>query len=391
MQKKIITLAVAAALTVPVAAMADVTVYGLMHYSYDYVMGDDDEGNTGVSRGSRLGFKGAEDLGGGLKGVWQIETEIESEGSSDDSGFDLRNTFVGLNGGFGTILAGRHDTPYKIATSKMDLFSDRAADYNNFAGTINGATVADERAPQTIAYITPSFNGLTAAFAYVDHYFTTPEDESDSAYSFGAFYDNAGLFLGAGYEYQEGANLTGVTGVPTATVTVPGTPTAVVDANGVPTGDLVPTTRSVTGSVLGSDPEVTAWKVGGMYTIAGFSFGALWENIEIEGDNGDLERDMFYIPLQYAFGNNVIKGYYAKADESDGDLSGGDDGADFWAIGFDHNFSKRTTLYALYTMVDNDDAGTYRANSGQAVSNGYTGSADDEDIDVISVGIIHKF
>lgn len=357
MQKKIITLAVAAALTVPVAAMADVTVYGLMHYSYDYVMGDDDEGNTGVSRASRIGFKGAEDLGGGLKGVWQIESEIEGESKSDNSGYNLRNTFVGLNGGFGTILAGRHDTPYKISTGKMDLFSDRAADYNNVAGTIRGKTVADERAPQTIAYITPSFNGLTAAFAYVDHYFTSPEDESDSAYSFGAFYDNAGLFLSAGYEYQEGTNLTGVTDAP----------------------------------AVGAEPEVTAWKVGGMYTIAGFSFGALWENIEVEGDAGDIERDMLYVPLQYAFGNNAIKGYYAKADETDGDLSVEDDGADFYAIGFDHNLSKRTTLYALYTMIDNDENGAYTANKGQAVSDPYTGGADDEDVDVISVGIIHKF
>jgi predicted porin len=357
MQKKLISLAIAAAVAAPVAAMADVTVYGLMHYSYDWVDGaGDSEGNTGVSRGSRLGFKGSEDLGGGLKGVWQIESQIEN--GSGAGSFSLRNTFVGLAGDFGTVLAGRHDTPYKLSTGKLDPFWDRAADYNIIMGTIDGVTLFDERAPQTIAYVTPNMNGFSAALAYVDHYFTTPDGQSDTAWSAMVQYDNAGFFATAAYEHQEGANLMGVTGG-----------AALVAA-------------------LGGEPDADAWKVGLGYTFNGFMVGAIWENISVDGDAGDDERDAFYIPLSYTFGNNVVKAAYGMADELD---SFDDSGGDFWAIGFDHNFSKRTTIYALYTMVGNDDNADYRANSGQALSSGYVRDADDEDINVISVGVIHKF
>jgi predicted porin len=440
MQKKLITLAVAAALTAPVAAMADVTVYGLMHYSYDWVSAaGDSEDNTGVSRESRIGFKGAEDLGGGLKGVWQIEAAIDNANDK----FKFRNTFVGLSGDWGTVLAGRHDTPYKLATTKLDFFVDRAADYNNLIGTVNGTTVFDERGPQVLAYVSPNWSGFSFALAYDAHYFNDEaeyacdtdgdgvsdetcdaDDKSDRLYSGMLMYDNAGFFASAAYEYHEGPNLEGVTGeitqwtraanaaAPVACDALAGTPPCAVSTLAL-------------SNFSDADFDSTAWKIGLGYTFGGTTIGAIYENISLSADDvvisedffvpgadgtakakvGDLERDAWYITAQHAFGNSVIKGYYGQAGELDdvkvratsstlgtsvsGKVDLGDSGADFWAIGYDYNFSKRTTLYALYTQVSNDDAATYTANKGQAISDDYSDPGDD--VGVFSLGVIHKF
>ena len=404
MQKKLLAIAIAAAVTAPVAARADVTVYGQMHYSYDYVMAQEDEGATGVARYSRIGFKGAEDLGGGLKGVWQIEGQINND--SNTMGF--RNTFVGLAGDWGTVLAGRHDTPYKISTQKLDFFTDRAADYNNIIGSYNGYLVGDTRAPQTIAYVLPNLSGFTGALAYVDHYFdSTPgsdcslrllggspancySDESDTALSAMLMYDNGGFFVTAAYEWAQGFNLLNAVNSGVFVDT-----NAAANAAAVALGG-----RSA--SVVFENPELNMWKVGLGYTFGGTTIGAIWENIEVKADNAtaldatgaviesvsidDFDRGAYYLTAQHVFGANVIKGYYGWTDDT-GSIN--DSGADMWAVGYDYNFSKRTTLYALYTQVANDDNAGYTANSAQGVGSAYSNPGDD--VDVVSVGVIHKF
>lgn len=366
MQKKLLTIAVAAALAAPVAAMADVTVYGVMHYSYDWVDGAQSLGNankdvsedaTGVSRESRIGFKGAEDLGGGLKGVWQIEGKVDS--SANDK-LAFRNTFVGLAGGFGTILAGRHDTPYKLSTGKLDPFADRAGDYNMVIGSFNGAVVSDERAPQTIAYVTPNWSGFSGAIAYVSHYFNDRNgdgNENDRALSAMLMYDNAGFFASAAYEYATGNNVLGALGAPAA--------------------------------VLGGDePNSTAMKVGLGYTFSGFTLGGVYENIDVDPGKGakSFDRDAFYFTGTYAFGASAIKGFYGWADDIEDTKN---TAADMWGVGYDYNLSKRTTLYALYTGINNEGAGRYGANSGQGVGSAYLSAGNN--LNVYSLGVIHKF
>ena len=83
MQKKLIALAVAAAVAAPMSVAADVKIYGKMHASWDWTdsndnANDDSDDSTGVFRASRLGFKGSEDLGGGLSAIWQVETQVNS-------------------------------------------------------------------------------------------------------------------------------------------------------------------------------------------------------------------------------------------------------------------------------------------------------------------------
>ncbi len=181
MNKKLLAVAVAAAVAAPLSAQAgsDVTLYGIGKLAQEYVDADDNSG-TGAgekllgydgwdttSRASRLGVKGSEDLGGGLKAIFKMEFDIpmtdrsNNVADNDQGTIKMRNSYVGLAGKWGTALIGRHDTPLKVSTGRLDLFSDRLSDYNNTIGFF------DVRADNTIAYISPAWNGFTFAGAIV--------------------------------------------------------------------------------------------------------------------------------------------------------------------------------------------------------------------------------
>ncbi len=234
MQKKVIALSVAAAVAAPGAVSAAPTMYGQMHSSFDWIdddnNGDSDDFVTAPSRNSRIGLKGSENLGVTLKAIWQAELELNWAEDNGDTGggVDFRNTFLGLSGNWGSIIAGRHDTPYRIATDELDLFDDRIGDMNNIIGATSGSPgteLFDLRAPQTVAYITPNWRGFHAAAAYIEHKFneeTLPgyedfctqgdfldpdrcrSDDENRAFSIMGMWDNETFFLSGAYELHKG-------------------------------------------------------------------------------------------------------------------------------------------------------------------------------------------
>jgi predicted porin len=125
----------------------------------------------------RLGFRGTEDLGGGLKAIFQVESALTAGGAASN-GFGGRPTFVGLSGNFGTVTLGRQDSPLlKASTPQLAGGSNNLVGqimWSNFLTTpdtdLNSATAdlglgrmnQDVTADRAINYITPSFGGLTA-------------------------------------------------------------------------------------------------------------------------------------------------------------------------------------------------------------------------------------
>lgn len=209
MQKKLIALAVAGVLATPMMAQAAVEVYGKARVSVGSITNDDstaglDKSKLAVSsHASRLGFKGNEDLGDGLKAVWQIERGVDiTDGSSTLS---VRNTFAGLAGGFGTVILGTHDTPYKIATGSLDPFADTYADYNAVIDSTN-----DARSKNVIAYISPDMSGFTLAAAYVTDFnddnlvdtttYGGGNKKKQPAISLAGMYTNGPLFASLAYQ-----------------------------------------------------------------------------------------------------------------------------------------------------------------------------------------------
>lgn len=165
--KKLLAIAVAAALVAPAAAMADTTLYGKLHASVGSVKTTTDTTVGGIttstsakrnaveSHSSRFGIKGATALDNGMEATYGLEYGIDLDGdapataTSTNPGRSLsaRNTFVGLKGGFGEVRVGRHDTPAKLATAGQDVFADTYADM------LNIITTDADRVDNAVAYI----------------------------------------------------------------------------------------------------------------------------------------------------------------------------------------------------------------------------------------------
>lgn len=388
MNKKLLALAVAGAFAAPVAAMADtgnVTVYGQANASYDIVDTKDGvttrNGTTAVKgeranrindNASRLGFKGTEDLGNGLSAVFQMEASINLDDGT--GGTFNRNSFVGLSGkSWGTALLGRHDTPYKISTRRLDQFAETIGDNRSIMGGGLGASAAaafDGRQSNVVAYISPSFSGFSAAAAYVAGAETPANgDKKGNAWSLAGMYDNGPLYATLAYERHN-------------------------------FGTAGSGTMGPAGTLLGDKSE-KAWKVGAGYNFGAFDVSAAYEKTSDDfGNNvltcgtGSTSSDCaghkaWFLGGKYTFGSNAVKLQYATA----GDLGNvSTSGAKQWSVGLDHNFSKRTRVYAMYTKMDNDNGVAYSlTNGGNGTAGNVTPSGFGADPTAWSFGVKHSF
>lgn len=376
MQKKIIVLAIAAALTAPALAFAaadatpeghvtskgSVIVYGQANLSYDMV-----STGTGTAVGvpagltsnrvssnqSRIGLNGSEDLGNGLSAVWQVESLV----AMDEAGgtFGTRNTFLGLSSkDMGTVVLGKHDTPYKISTRRFDVFADGIADNRSLMGTSGILPVYnfDGRQPDVVAYISPAISGFTGAIAYVNLTETNSNvtDIKISALSLAGMYDAAPFYASLAYETH---NLT----------------------------PQVAAATSESATKLGLGYTMDALNVGFAYERTSDNFGTLAAN--------SAGHNAYYLSGKFSISaTDAVKAAYTRAGQIGTATTG--TGATQFSLGYDHNLSKRTTVYALYTSLKNDTLANYAlsnvATSGvNSVSNiGATASA-------FSFGMKHSF
>ena len=225
---KKIALVSAIALASITAAHAAPTVYGKVLLTGEYTDVDDktaankDTSTTKlVSNYSRIGFKGEDDLTDTTKLVYQLEYGIDVDADTNGKGqFYSRNTFIGLaHNTMGTLLAGRHDTPFKLAKGGVDVFND----YDNVG--LGKLMVGETRANNVIAYKSPTLVGTPVTFlgavsldecsqndddkclvtAAVPATGTTPAKpavyrDKKNAYSAMVNYDQNGVYIGLGYD-----------------------------------------------------------------------------------------------------------------------------------------------------------------------------------------------
>ncbi len=170
MKKTLIALALTA---LPVAAMADVTLYGQIKGGINVenkkvtTVGNTRkatyDGNTSSQTivrdyGSRIGFKGEEDLGNGLKTIWQVEQSV-SLGGDTKKGWSNRQTFIGLEGAFGKVRVGNLDTVFKSDMEEIDAW-EYAEDNGTSALGLAQFTRVDQRHKASIRYDSPNFAGF---------------------------------------------------------------------------------------------------------------------------------------------------------------------------------------------------------------------------------------
>ena len=167
--KKIIlalTLGVSAATA---AAQSNVTIYGIVDMALVRESGGlatTTKLTSGVEAGSRLGFKGTEDLGGGMAAVFLLENGFQAEPGALGQGGLLfgRQAYVGLQTRAGAITVGRQYTPQYAAVAAVDPFnSGTAGDTKNLmAATGNSASRMDN----AIKYVSPVSSGFNVELVY---------------------------------------------------------------------------------------------------------------------------------------------------------------------------------------------------------------------------------
>jgi len=181
MKKSLIALAVLAA-SGAAMAQSSVTLYGIADAyvgSNKTEVGGVGQRQTAVNtsgvNGSRWGLKGAEDLGGGMKAIFQLESgfSLDTGVSAQQGQLFGRQAFVGLQSNFGTVSLGRQYTAYDnlqgATNQNYDAFTFNA---RNGSGAANGGVAANgiqdytSRANNSIAYTSPSFGGFSGAVVY---------------------------------------------------------------------------------------------------------------------------------------------------------------------------------------------------------------------------------
>lgn len=336
MQKKFIALAVAALASGAAFAQSNVQIYGVADVAVGSFKGTGDKFNgvinSGLS-GSRLGFKGTEDLGNGLKAVFLAESTVNFDSNSASNGGggaggmfgQIRQSYVGLTGNFGTAVAGRLQTPLLDWSIKYSPLGGSALNpLDRVLSAYASGGNNQDRVDNAVAYISPNLSGFTlkAAYAFVVENkdpnvgATTPKTvrDSRSAYLLSADYDNGPLSVGAFYRKL---------------------------------GDQQNVTLGAADTVFGSKQ----WGLAGIYDFKVAKAFATYQRINPNGSNAlDTTAYSLGVAVPVSAAGSVI-GTYARA-KTDAAVGAADTGASSYTIAYAHSLSKRTTAYAGYSSVD---------------------------------------
>lgn len=359
MQKKIIALAVAALASGVAMAQSSVTVYGILDAGYSTWSGNSERA-TGVSNGgmstSRLGFKGEEALGNGLKATFMLESTATVDGGSNDASWGgNRQANVGLvHQNFGAVYVGLQQSLSDLwagaPTEVMGNLSPR-----NLVGNTLGR-FSSEKA-RGISYFSPIFSGLQVAVLVgdkqeVDNYALAGKTDSQKYYQLGANYVN-GPFAAA---------LTYATLSDAADSAKDWTVGASYDFKVV---------KVFAGYERSSDVTSNA-ATGASTTLT----SAVRNQTNSEWTVG------VRVPVTTA---GTVSASYAK-NRNDAD----DTDVNAWLVGYDHMLSKRTTFYAAYMRISNDDGSSIEPSSRFHNTNAFT-SGLGEKYNGFAVGLRHAF
>jgi predicted porin len=372
MQKKIIALAIAGLASTAVFAQSNVTVYGVADATFDSIKTTGSvAGNSIEPRHNRistnssfLGFKGTEDLGNGLKAVFQFEGGIGFDGAGAWGGSN-RDSFVGVAGGFGTILAGNLTGPTRAFGAAVDVnagatgISANSGIIGKFGGLLQTATtnaygnlvipgvgrsgiaasIFDTRWKNSIAYVSPTMAGFTVIGAYVAN-----ENKSEVANVNTYGYD-------VGVRYAAGPVLVGLA-----------------------------YNKAITNNAV--DLDAANLRLVASFDAGVVKINGLAERVKVTFTGFSETQNTYGLGAIVPVGKGKVTGqYYVARDVS----STNDTGAKLWSVGYEHSLSKRTILKANYARLSNDSAANYQfgVNSNNA-NVGETGSG-------FQVGIRHSF
>lgn len=192
MKKSLIALAVAGAMTAPLVAQADATLYGKVEALYQSVDNESTTDTKGIKMDDVIfGIKGsnATDIDG-VSAVYKMEFEFNESSTTSDSAVSstaVRYAYAGLTGDFGTVLAGRQSNPTESVEGLIDVTNKGGNELKS-----------EDRVGAALAYASPDMGGVTAAAAIVMDDQTAADSDVDG-YSLNVMYSAGGLTAGLGY------------------------------------------------------------------------------------------------------------------------------------------------------------------------------------------------
>ena len=328
MKKSLIALTLAA---LPVAAMADVTLYGTVKAGVEVSRTKTTEGNVSTKDrtateiadfGSKIGFRGHEHLGNNLNAIWQVEQSASIDGTK--AGWGTRESFIGLEGGFGKIRAGKLNTALKDSGDNVNAWESGSANEDVLQVSKIGRVESREI---SVRYDSPVFAGFSGSVQYVPRDNANTKDKhthavkSRESYHAGLNYENAGFFGQYAGSFAKYADLND-----------DAERVAVGTANSNPVKDY-----QVHRVVAGYDANNLYVSVAGQYEAA--------KNNDGSANNGKKhEQTQVAATAAYRLGNVTPRVSYAhgfKAKVNDVKQEGSQ--YDQVIVGADYDFSKRTS------------------------------------------------
>ncbi|MFT5590137.1 MAG: putative porin [Bradyrhizobium sp.] len=337
-------------------AQTNVTIYGVADVGVVAERGGSAGSVTkltsGMASGSRLGFRGTEDLGGGLAANFLLETGI----ALDTGGFNQANTafgrqaFVGLSGGFGGVTFGRQYTPQYVTLLLADPFSTGLA--GDAANLMPNTGDASSRMNNAVKYVSPNLEGFTGELAYG---FGEVAGDNSAAKQYGAAigYANGPLAVRLGYHNRNNN-------------------TAVIKNSTSAKDTLLALTYDLKVAKLHFGYGVDKGTNSSPLRNTANPYGKL-----VAPSASTDSRDLL-LGVTVPFGVHTVLASYIRKD----DKNSANQDASQWALGYRYAFSKRTDLYASFARINNDNGAGYTV--GSAIE---AGSGDK----AFSVGVRHTF
>lgn len=344
MKKSLLALAILGAFAGAASAQSSVTIYGRIDTGFTSI----DQGGSGrvngISSGnnsaSRIGFKGVEDLGNGLKAEFALENGVNTDDGTGKAAQPFsRQSFVGLNGGFGKVRLGKQNTQVKNMLLDIDTFG--ATGMVNSVDFINGGGL-DQRNPNQVAWLSKDYAGFSGGVAYQFGESDTGTGDN-SGYSARLGYKNGPLNVQFGYQNQ---NKTSVAGV---------------DQD------------DQTNALIGATYDFGVVKLHGIY-------GEKNTDAAYNATADDIKIRSALIGVTVPMGASKIRAEYIRNDNKDID----DADSNVWAVSYTYAMSKRTQLYATYVRTSNDDKSNLGIGGPGEGTNGQSASG-------VALGVQHNF
>lgn len=330
MKKSLIALAALGAFAGSAMAQSSVTLFGVVDLSVGVIDNDGSSSETMMltdgNASSRIGVRGVEDLGGGLRAGFWLEGALSAD---DGSGYRTvnvpsgggsvtpvggltwqRRATVSLLGGWGELRLGRDYTPTFWNWTVFDPFGTNGVGAATnlgleIAGLVPGGSYGTlVRANDTIGYHLPSGLG--------------------------------GLYGQAMYALNENQNGNGMYGVRLGWASGPFN---------------IAGSYSATEVIADDGYDGINWNVAGSWDLGFMRLSGFYSQIEVDITAGRFDQTNWFVGAWVPFGPWTIKGTYGSVERDRGPNAGD---ATQWAVGFTYDMSKRTALYGTYSAIDND-------------------------------------